>query len=225
MSEKIGGGKSDFFLLGNIVSLRLPDTEKDVEKGVWASWFNDLNITRYLEHGVFPVSNSQECALVEKDLLDSSKIVLSIVQNHTEKLLGVISLNNIDHLNGRCEIAIVTGNDKVPGAALEAMSLLTSHAFDRLNMNKIYAGQHEGLWKWVNTLGLIGYRVEGYIEDWGVRDGKRFGKIVTGISSSQYYKIKNQRKGRLIDCEIMEFMRRRKRKNPLGYIKRALNNI
>ena len=74
--KEMGGRRDNAFLSGDIVYLRLPDIEKDVKQGAWTSWFNDLKVTRYLEHGIFPVSNSQECKIVEEDISDAKPVYI-----------------------------------------------------------------------------------------------------------------------------------------------------
>jgi RimJ/RimL family protein N-acetyltransferase len=134
------------FLLGKIVSLRKPDLDLDIMQGDWHEWFNDYNTTQYLVHGLFPVSREEEYEIVKKNLNRSDSLILTIIDTQSKDVLGVISLTSIDHVNRRAEIAIVMGKRSTKvGAAIEAMALLTQHAFDRLNLEKIYAGQHESL--------------------------------------------------------------------------------
>jgi RimJ/RimL family protein N-acetyltransferase len=151
-----------------------------------------------LIHGVFPLNREDQYRIIESGLNNKSGLLLSIIDNKTDKMIGVVSLKSIDLINGVAEIAIVMGFDKVPGAAIEAMALLTQHAFDRLNLNKLYAGQHMALWKWVNTLETIGYKLEGYRTNFGVRDGESYDIVLTGIDKENYYRLKAERGGKLI---------------------------
>ena len=112
------------------------------------------------------------------------------------------------------------GFGKIPGAALEAMALMTEHAFERLNLNRLYAGQHEGLWKWVNSLELIGYKIEGYRRQGGIR-GKAYDIVFTGIIAEDYFRIKKER-GSLWTDKLFE---KRRKENLLPTVKAFFENL
>ena len=152
----------DAFLVGRTVYLRRPDVERDVEQGDWHRWFNDLTTTRYLVHGSRPISRAEEAEYVRAALASPRQLVLAVVDVATDAVCGTVSLGEIDHVHRRAEISLVLGRivRSAPSAALEAMALLSKHAFDRLNLKKLYAGQHEDLWPWINTLSLIGYELK-----------------------------------------------------------------
>jgi ribosomal-protein-alanine N-acetyltransferase len=214
----------DCFLQGEKIFLRKPNIEKDIVNGNWHQWFNDMEITKHLVHGVYPNSSDEQIKIVEVELSRSNSILLSIIDKETEKMLGIISLKSIDLINRNAEIAIVMGFEKKPGVAIEAMALLTQHAFDRLNLQKIYAGQHEELWSWINTLKTIGYKIEGIRRKGGYRDGKSYDIILTGITDEDYYSLKMERGGKLIDS----FEKTYKRKNKINFIaeiKKIIKNI
>lgn len=192
----------DTFLAGTVVNLRHPDLQRDVMEGAWHSWFNDPDITAFLTHGVRPITREQERDIIASDLTNPRTLMLSVVEKATGQHLGVVCLNNIDHLNRMAEIRIVLGGYRPKGAALEAMALITKHAFDRLNLQMLYAGQHEGLWRWVNTIGLIGYRIDGFREFAGWRNGKPYSIILTSVTSERFYALQEQRGGAIMTNDI-----------------------
>ena len=105
------------------------------------------------------------------------------------------------------------------------MTLVTEHGFDRLNLSKIYAGQYESLWKWINTLALIGYEVEGFREDWGFRDGKPWGMVMTAVSSYNFYKLKKARGGDILQGDLIEISMTRSNINFLPALRKYLADI
>lgn len=211
------------FIEGKIVYLRAPNIQKDVWEGEWHSWFNDPEVTKYLTHGIFPVSREQQAKFVEEQLGNRSTLLLSIIDQRNSKHIGVISLKSIDLINKTAEIAIVIGKTKLPGAALEAMALMTQHAFERLNLQRLYAGQHEGLWKWVNSLELIGYKIEGYRKNAGMRNGS-YDTVLTAITSEDYFQIKKKR-GSLIPVDTKEFYKARRKENLLPVVKEFFESL
>ena len=71
-----------------------------------------------------------------------------IVQNRSQKeaqeeICGVISLQNIDYIHRKAEVANMSDNTKTSGKPqifLESHSLMIKHAFNQLGLNKIYCG-------------------------------------------------------------------------------------
>lgn len=214
---------SDCFLLGTLISLRSPLLPDDVQKGGWHLWFNDIKITEYLEHGVRPVDAADEVGILENAVKSPSNLIFAIVSNENQKLIGTISLKAINHIQRRAEIALVMGKESFPGAALEAMALMTKHAFDRLNLQKLYAGQHQDLWKWVNTLGTIGYAIEGYRQDYGYRNGKPYGALLTGITAHRFYELQVARGGDVLCGDPLKTAKTRSSKNPTQQLKQFLD--
>jgi RimJ/RimL family protein N-acetyltransferase len=189
--------RKESFIEGEIVYLRKPNIEEEIYNGEWHSWFNNMEITKYLTHGIYPIDKNDEAQIVEDELKNPKSFLLSIYDNETNNHIGVISLKSIDLINRNAEIGIVMGSTKVRGAALEAMALMTEHAFERLNLIRLYAGQHMGLWKWVNTIELIGYKIEGYRKNGGVR-GQNYDTVLTGITMEDYNHLKKKRGGKLL---------------------------
>ena len=125
--------------------------------------------------------------------------------------IGVISLSLINHSKKTCDIALVVSNegDKRlrPYISLEAMALLSSHAFNELGMKRISAGQHIALAGWQSRLELIGYKLEG-LHIGKFRKGSEVSDSMSiSICYSDYEFICNRRGGTLWDSYVD--MRRR----------------
>ena len=203
------------FLIGRTVYLRPPDLEKDVRSGAWFTWFNDKATTQYLpSQGIWPNTLEKQVAYVESLKEDRARLSLCIIDRQTEKHIGVISLYNIDLVVRRANISIVIGaKQHAPEAPLESMALMTEHAFDRLNLLKVDAGQDEALWKWINTLELIGYRLEGYTESYTVRDGATRNGVFTGVTAARFYALRRARGGEMLPADLRGLLRTRRTEN------------
>ncbi len=151
----------DFILIsGEAINLCAP-TEEDFYP--WANWFNCKETTKYLEQGKYPNSVELQKEFYKK-ALDSGRLIL-MIKTKSMRLLGVISLSEIDYEKSRCQIALVCPeiSRDAPLAALEAMSLLTEHAFQRFGLARVWAGQaFPGLVSWTKRLEVIGYKAEGF---------------------------------------------------------------
>ncbi|MBU0630368.1 MAG: GNAT family N-acetyltransferase [Candidatus Margulisbacteria bacterium] len=214
------------FLTGELVYLRTPDIEKDVISGKWYTWFNDKATTKYLGQGIYPNTIEKQVDFVNSLKNDKTKILLSIIDKASDSHVGVISFNDIDFVNRKASISIVVGEKKyAPGVPLEAMALMIEHGFDRLNLNKIWAGQVVDLWKWVNQLELIGFRIEGYNESSFIRDGKIQDTVWTGVTADRFYEIKGKRGGKLCPDSIGELMKKRSKEDKAAKIKKYIDSL
>ena len=76
------------------------------------------------------------------DMDNQSCIQLGIRKINDDKLLGVISLNEIDLINRKAEISAVIGEPEGKDmlTITEAWRLIFWHGFNVLNLNRIYGG-------------------------------------------------------------------------------------
>lgn len=217
---------TSFFLSGKYVYLRPPDIEKDVYNGKWTYWFNDRNVTRYIRHGVFPNTIEKQAEFVRSAMSDNSKVLLCIIDRSNNTHMGVISFIGIDLINRKAEIGIVIGEKEYPPAApLEAMALMTEYGFERLNLNKINAGQCTELWPWVNSLELIGYKIEGYGRGTLIKNGRIYDQFHTGITADDYFKLKKERKNKLATSDPAKLLALLSKEDKTEEIKRFFESM
>jgi len=192
----------DIFLEGRIVALRQPDIEQDIIKGHWHSWFNDSVTTQYLVHGSFPVNKAQQAEIIAREMADPTSLLLVVLDKKTSRHIGVVCLKFINNITRSAELSIVFGDRSVKGAALESVALLTRHAFDRLNLQRISGAQHADLWQWMNSLELIGYQLDGYHQHYGIRDGEKYDVASYAITSKRFYDLQKQRGGNICTADF-----------------------
>lgn len=211
--EKQNPQDEDIFLRGDIVSLRQPDIARDVLAGHWHSWFNDPVTTQYLVHGAHPVNREQQAAYIAGEIADPSSLLLVVIDNETARHIGVVCLKSINHYLRSAVLSIVFGDRTVKGAALESVALLTKHAFDRLNLQRLAGGQHVDLWQWANSLELIGYQLDGYHQHYGVRNGKKYDVASYSVTSERFYRLQEARGGNICTPSITDLMKTRHTEN------------
>lgn len=149
------------FVIGEKIDLCAPQAD---DFATWAGWFNDAQITRFLPQGVFP-----NCIEAQQRFfhgaIQSGRFV-ALVKSKTGKLLGVVSLSDIDHAKRACQTSHVcpVRDDSAPLAALEAVALVTAHAFEQLGVERVWLGQvYPGLKGWGKKLQILGYKPEGIL--------------------------------------------------------------
>ena len=134
--------KYDVFIKGEQVNLVVL-TEEIVNKTNWYNWFNDEENTKNMQKHYFP--NTKEMQLEYfKNKIESNqtKLQLGIVQKNKNLFCGIISLNNINYFNRCCDLGAFIGekSSRTLLYFVEAVKLICKHAFETLNMNRIYSG-------------------------------------------------------------------------------------
>lgn len=192
--------KYSTFISGELLDLCTPN-EYAIQEDEWTEWFNDTQNLDATSHGVFPnhvLSQYERLANLAKD---KTQIVLLVCDKKHNKAIGVISLQNIDLMQRSCEVALNIGrkNKKLldPLAPLEAMSLITEHAFKYLGVIRVYAGQAYPLLKnWNKALELIGYKAEGFNYSSFVKGRKVHDVVLIACNYKDFQKL-NELRGSL----------------------------
>ncbi len=148
------------FLSGKIIDLCLLEPSDDFTR--YFNWVNDQEITQYMAVGNFPLSVESLRSYVASHNQGKS-ILLGIYPKGQQKHIGNILLHMIDAQNRSGEIGILIGERDFwgKGVATEAIALLSRHAFDRLNLHKLYAGMVEGNEASQRAFEKVGFTVEG----------------------------------------------------------------
>lgn len=136
--------KNEIFIQGKNVYLKVL-TKDDVLGSNWYGWFNDEKTSETLQKHYFP--NTLENQLdyfndLQKEHGNGTKIQLGVCKNNSSKILGIVSLNNIDYINRKAEISAVIGEKegKDIKTISEAWKLIFWHGFNTLNLERIYGG-------------------------------------------------------------------------------------
>lgn len=185
------------FLVGHTVELRVP-SEDDIWKSNWHSWYNNMETTRHNSHGIYPISVQQEAEIIQNNMNRNDSIVCSVYDLNTKKLVGNTALQNIDLIHRRCNIAITIGEQTSFSAAVEVYGLLCTHAFMRLNLERVSDSTHESLKKIVTMLSVIGVQEEGIRKKWFFRDDKWYSQINFGILREDFLSLQSLRAGKIL---------------------------
>lgn len=127
--------------------------------GPYPSWFSDSEVNSFNTHWKSPATQSQVENFVRSLVDDNSKQVWAIYSLSSSIHIGNISLQAIDHCNQTAELAFLLGDKEYWGKGYGADSarLVMTHAFQHLNLQRIYLGCFEnniGMNKLANKLGF-----------------------------------------------------------------------
>jgi hypothetical protein len=193
----------DVFIQGSTVDLCVA-TEEIAYESDWYNWFNDKAITKNLGQGAFPNTRAEQKDFFISETRNGKRLILLIVTKDSE-LKGVVSLSNIDLINGTAGIALVVdgkiGRIKSRLASLEAISLITQHGFDAMHLNRISGFQNSSLGFWQRHMEVVGYRVEGLHKMQSHKTDKFSNTAVTLACTKDDYRKIIQNRGKLFDDE------------------------
>ena len=184
------------FLLGEKIFLDTPQ-ESDFE--IWANWFNDPGITRYLHYGEIPNSIYDQKNFYIASL-EKKNIVLMIRSKESKQLKGTISLSKINFRLKSADLALVSPIQlpEAPLASLEAIALIVSHAFENMGLEKVYADQNfPGLINWTIKMQTLGFQIEGFRRKSFLKHGVFENSVSISVSKEDFDSIKSFRGGNI----------------------------
>ncbi len=132
----------DVFLKGNKVDL-VALTEEIAAESDWYQWMNDEDSTENMQRHYFPNTRADQVRYFRDHIENNPKhLQLGIVHKKDKCLIGMISLSNIDLINRRCQLSGMIGEKNYRNVQniTEALKLVMKHAFNALNINKLYGG-------------------------------------------------------------------------------------
>jgi RimJ/RimL family protein N-acetyltransferase len=171
------------FLIGDQIYLR-PLELADAPAIV--AWFNDPEVTRFLLRHQ-PMSLQAEEDFLRRLSTNEIDLVLGIVHTESERLIGTVGL----HPEYRCRTArfgLVLGDkatwDRGYGTAVT--KLIVTHAFDTLNLNRLWLHVYEYNPRGIHVYEKVGFRTEGRLREETYRDGRYWDVIVMGLLRSEW---------------------------------------
>ncbi|KAB7628241.1 GNAT family N-acetyltransferase [Alkalilimnicola sp. S0819] len=160
-----------------------PLTIADID-GNYLNWFNDPQVVRHNSHGRWPMTREKLEAYVAGLANDSSIMVFAVECREASVHVGNISLQNLNWVDRNAEVAFVLGETGFRGKGLmhSAGRLLISHAFNTLNLHRVYCGTLDSnlaMKRLAEKLGMKeeGRRVEALFKDGAYVDIIEYGLL------------------------------------------------
>lgn len=153
------------FFTGKIVLLR-PLSDRD-DQIAYSNWINDQETTLFMGSGRFPAVAQDLRAYLKAYSNSKDGMILGIFSNKTAKHIGNITLHQIDWRNRNAEIGIIIGDKRSRGKgyATEAIMLVADHAFNKLNLHKLYTGMISRNEASKRAFEKVGFHVEGILKE------------------------------------------------------------
>ena len=121
-------------LLGDRIYLS-PRNSEDVE--IFTEWLNDFETTDYLGRSGQIMSLDGEKKYLDED--SNPEAIFVIVTIDENKMIGSVSLEDIDRLNGNATLGIFIGDKEYrnKGYGTEAIRLILEYGFKYMNLHNI----------------------------------------------------------------------------------------
>ena len=165
----------------------------------WYRWFNRSEVTKYLSQGTHPNTIELQREYCNSIIYDKTRIVLLIRTKDQEKVVGVVSLSSIDHIQKQCDFAMVIGDRTSKNGSMfygmEAKARLTQHAFDTVGVERINSGQVDKLDRWQKWQILFGYQIEGILRNQFIKGNMSYDAYISSCLEEDYRKIIDKREG------------------------------
>lgn len=123
-------------LVGDRIYLS-PRNVEDVEK--FTEWLNDFETTEYIgRSGMIVTLDGEKKFLEENNSLDNA-VIFSIVTLKEDKLIGTISIENINYISRKGALGVFIGDKEYRenGYGTEAIRLILDYGFNHINLNNI----------------------------------------------------------------------------------------
>ena len=171
-----------FFIKTQRIGLRSLKAE-DINGG-YAHWLNDPEVCEFNSHHRFPQSEADLKLYIDETIGNRQMIVFALIDLKNNIHIGNISLQNINFIDRSAELAFILGECAYwgKGYACEAASAIMEHAFEQLNLHRLYMGTADNnirMQKLAHKLGFTeeGRRVDALFKDGNYHDVIEYGKL------------------------------------------------
>jgi [ribosomal protein S5]-alanine N-acetyltransferase len=156
--------------------------------GPWHSWFNDEEITRYLNQWR-PNSVERQEEFFHNRVEKSGDLILAVDEKESGRHIGVVSISKIDWVNRFGDIALVIGDKQAQKEAtlgFEAFTLMVRVGFLRLNLENLRGGYIAGQEHSEKILRALRFHEVGRFKDLFYIEGVPHDQVLVQLSRKEW---------------------------------------
>lgn len=156
----------------------------------YQKWINNYGNTYYLGVGKFPMDTKSIKNYTNTKNESKNDILFGIFLQEDEKHIGNITIDDIDWIHRKAEIAIIIGDKDYQGQgfAKEALEKVISHCFERLNLNKLYVGIVSQNNLSIKLFENCGFSLEGTLKNEFFLENRYYDVFRYGLLNKSYQK-------------------------------------
>jgi RimJ/RimL family protein N-acetyltransferase len=179
-----GGRMKNPFLIGEQVYLRPIELEDAPQLQIW---INDPRVTRTLLLAR-PWNLLAEREWIEKRANGPESVFLAIALRADDEIIGTTGLQLIDWRNRHASFGIVIGepDEWGRGYGREATALMLRHAFETLNLHRVWLHVYDYNERGIRAYESVGFRREGVLREGNFREGRYSDVVVMGILRGEW---------------------------------------
>jgi RimJ/RimL family protein N-acetyltransferase len=172
------------FLIGHHIYLR-PLQRADAP--AFVQWMNDPEVTRTLVHRG-PINLQAEEEFIDRLTRDEHALPLAIVRRASDELIGATGLHAIDWRNRHACFGIALAKAEWgKGYGREATAMLVRHAFETLNLNRVWLQVYEYNQRGLRAYEKVGFKKEGVLRQDNFREGRYWDTIIMAILREEWH--------------------------------------
>ncbi len=155
---------------------------------LFARWFSDLELTAYLGQPGMAYTQEQEEEWYERTVRDRDSKTFAIIVRDRQRLIGTVSLTNIDQRRQRATLGIAIGDKEAwgKGYGSEAVRLMCAYGFAFLNLYAVNLWVLDYNRRAYQAYLRAGFREAGRLRGGTPFDGARYDDILMEITRDEF---------------------------------------
>ena len=156
--------------------------------GRWWQWFNDKEVTKYMNKGHHQNTPEKQLDFFNKVKNSNQDCVLGIFYNKNDKHIGTTAIHNIRYESGlkKGNFGIIIGEKFFwgKGYGTQAWRMMTNFAFNTLDLNVIETKVFSSNLSSLKVAKKIGFKRKKLVENDIMKDGKMIDRIVLELKKN-----------------------------------------
>ena len=173
------------FLIGERVHLRPLERE---DASLLVPWLHDPQVTQTLGQVFIPADIQAEADLIERLYQEGHDLLLGIVLQDTDRLIGVTEIHHLDLHNRQASFGIMIGDMQEwgNGYGAEVTALLCDYVFSGLEMNRVWLHVDERNSRAIRAYEKVGFQYEGLLRQDRYVDGGYHNTVVMAVLREEW---------------------------------------
>jgi RimJ/RimL family protein N-acetyltransferase len=158
------------------------------DAGTIASWHQDAEYMRFQDTSpAHPIGEDQVLEYMVENRKQKDHMPFAIRSMVDAVLVGVAEIEDINWHHGNAWLSISLGKGYWnQGLGTEALRLLIRFAFQELNLHRLQLTVFEYNERAQTVYRNVGFKVEGCMREWILRDGRRYDMLQMGLLASEW---------------------------------------